>query len=437
VPPSLAPSTAEVVVVKKFERGLRCQDVHAGLRTVDSNSALLAQLEDTRVVGMAASLAATIRGQDVIQDAQLLKVVAADQIDIDHFAYNDVIEVLEGAELVHSVIRDGKKITSFQESIPFHQDLYSRLGAAWRERKPTQFEDEFVTTVHHLASGPIPGDELVKRVGIDKGSCRDIIDLGKRCELIKSIDTKNGSILYSPFMGFEHPDVLVEVVAKYGSERLQEELDQVRCYQGLPVNEKKHPVLADAITRGFISAPSVQRPDKAAQSFACLPYTINRDFLTVKKTVLDKALAVLACVRCGQHFGGATGITAPIRLLTKLCDKSSGYSIGAHSSARRQYQLLFRMQVVDFEPSGDWARPRLIATDDNLAAVRLAIELLTYGEPMIDRVGVEGTARAYLDQDSARYLNPLATVQERRNRILLTGEQFEPLMHALMGRVAL
>jgi hypothetical protein len=303
---------------------------------------------------------------------------------------------------------------------------------------PSMFEEEFVNTVHHLASGPIPADELVARVGIEKRSARDVIELGTRCELIKTVETSNGRILYSPFIAFEHPDMLGEIMTKHGSERLQEELDQVRRHQGLPVDAAKHPALADAITHGLVSAPSVLRPEGAEQSFACLPYTINREFLTVKKSVLDKALAVLACVRCGQHFGGATSIFAPVRLLDKLLDSSTGHTIKPHSSSRRQYQLLFRMQVIDFEPVGEWAQPRLIPTEDNIEAVRLAIQLLLYGEPLQDRSGSEDAARAYLDQEGARYLSPLATVQERRRkRVMLTGEEFEPIMHALMGRVAL
>lgn len=65
--------------MQRFEQGLRCQDIHSGLRAIDPNSPALAPLDDTRMVGMAATLAATIRGQDVIRDAQTLKVVAADQ----------------------------------------------------------------------------------------------------------------------------------------------------------------------------------------------------------------------------------------------------------------------------------------------------------------------------------------------------------------------
>lgn len=50
--------------LQDFQAGLRCHDVHVGLRNVDPNSATAAPLADTRMVGMAASLASTIRGQE-------------------------------------------------------------------------------------------------------------------------------------------------------------------------------------------------------------------------------------------------------------------------------------------------------------------------------------------------------------------------------------
>jgi|GEM_PF-4820947 hypothetical protein len=53
-----------------FKAGLCCYDVHAGLRNVDPNSSRHAPLAETRMVGMAASLAALIRGPIVIHDAR-------------------------------------------------------------------------------------------------------------------------------------------------------------------------------------------------------------------------------------------------------------------------------------------------------------------------------------------------------------------------------
>ena len=69
-------------------------------------------------------------------------------------------------------------------------------------------------------------------------------------------------------------------------------------------------------------APAVERPDGLLQPFGALPYSVDRDLLKGRKPILDKALAVLACLRCGQHFGGATNLPAAslVMVIDKLLD---------------------------------------------------------------------------------------------------------------------
>lgn len=422
--------------MEKFEQGLRCQDIHAGLRAIDPNSAALGRLDDTRMVGMAASLATAVRGQDVIRDAQTLKMVAADQLDVDSLAFPAVIEILDAAGFVHTVARRGGKITSFVEEVPFHQDLYETLGEVWAERAPTEMEQEMVATVHRLAAGPVPAEELASELGLNRGDVPGLLDLAREADLVKGVTTVDGEILYSPFMGFEHPGVLGEVLASFGPDQFQDELARLRSYQGMPVNRDHYPAITDAVARGLITAPSVERPDRVAQPFATLPYTPDSTLFGVRKPVLDKALAVLACVRCGQHYGGATAISSPLAILDALLDPARDHRLRPHSSHRRQYQLLFRRQIVDFIPSGAWVIPRLIDTEDNIAAVRLARDLISYGEPLENRTGSDDEARRLL-MTEGHYFTPMQTVQQRRREVHLTGKQYERAMDALMGRTAL
>jgi hypothetical protein len=426
----------EVRPVKRFEQGLRCQDIHAGLRAVDPNSPALGRLDDTRMVGMAASLAAMIRGQDVIRDAQTLKLVAADQLDVDSLAFPAVIEILDAAGFVHTVERKGGKIVSFVEGIPFHEDLYETLGEVWTDRSPTEIEQEMVATVHRLAAGPVPAEELADELGLNSRDVPDLLGLAREADLVKGVTTVDGEVLYSPFMGFEHPEVMGEVLQAHGPDQFQEEVARLRAYQGLPVEPGTFPALMDAVARGLIAAPSVERPDHVAQPFATLPYTPDPSLFSVRKPILDKALVVLACVRCGQHFGGATAITTPLAILDALLDPARGHKLRPHSSHRRQYQLLFRRQIVDFIPSGSWVIPRLIDTEDNVAAVKLARDLIAYGEPLQNRTGSDEEARRLL-MTEAGYLTPIQTVHQRRKELRLTPKQYEKAMDALMGRSAL
>ncbi|WP_199179524.1 hypothetical protein [Mycolicibacterium goodii] len=418
-----------------FKAGLRCGDVHAGLRNVDPNSPGSIPLADTRVIGMAANLASLVRGQDIITDAEALKTIAAEQLDISPYAFRDVVDTLERAGLVDDVQRSGSKVVSFTETVPFYEDLYDRLGGTWRSGTPSQFEQEMIAVVERLATSPVPAEELEDELGLDRGDIPRLLDIGYASELVKRIDIIDGPVLYSPFYGFENPELLASLLQDHGSGRFAEDLEAVRAHQGLPLDEQQYPALADAIARGFIIAPSVRTPDGRDQPFAAVPYLPDTSLFTVRKPVLDKALAVLACVRCGQHFGGATSTRSPAAVLTALLDPNRGHRLRPHGSHQRQYQLLFRMQIVDFVPSGNWVRPQLITTEDNLAAVQLALDLLTFGEPLHGRVG-DDEARGLLSSTST-YDAPVQTVARRRNQKTLSDAEYRSILDAAMGRSAL
>ncbi|MCP2325242.1 hypothetical protein HDA40_003749 [Hamadaea flava] len=386
-------------------------------------------------MGMAASLASLVRGQDVVSDAEALKTIVAEQLDISPYAFGAVVDTLERAGLVDDVQRRGQKILGFTENVPYHEDLYERLGGAWRSDQPSQLEQEMLAVVDRLAHSPVPSEELENELGLDHRDVPRLIEIGKAASLINGVALIDGEVLYSPFFGFENPALLGSLLEQHGSGRIAEELAAVRSHQGLPVDDKGFPALADAISRGFILAPSVTRPEGFDQPFATLPYLPDPSLLTARKAVLEKALAVIACVRCGEHFGGATSARDPARVLTALLDPDRGHRLRPHGSHQRQYQLLFRMQIVDFVPSGNWVMPQLIVTDDNVEAVRLARDLMTYGEPIEDRAG-DDAARGLLSLNSP-YQAPLQTVSRRREKKTLTDKEYSALIATAMGRAAL
>ncbi len=158
-----------------FDEGLRCQDVHAGLRNIDPNSGILTPLTETQKIGMAASLASLVRGQDVIDDAQSLRAVAAEQLDVSPFAFNDVIYSLERVGFITNIKTASNKILSFSENVPFYESLYGSLGGAWREGAPTELEQQVVLLVHALADAPLPVEELSDRLGLDSGDLPQLL----------------------------------------------------------------------------------------------------------------------------------------------------------------------------------------------------------------------------------------------------------------------
>lgn len=423
-----------------FEEGLRCQDVHSGVRNVDPNSALLQPLVDTRIVGMAATVAGLIRGNDVINDAQALMSIAASQLDVDMLAFNEVITLLAGAGFVQGVQRSGGKIQSFTENVPYFDDLYTRLGDVWRDRNPTELEQQLLVVVHGLSQAPLPLEMLENTYGLDRSDMAHLIQVATDSGLMQRVHAIDGDIAYSPFFGFENPALLSTLVDTHGGEQLALEFAAVRARQGLPISAEHFPVLTDAVAKGLIMAPTVVTPGGKAQAFAALPYIADQKLLSARKPVLDKALAVIACLRCAESFGGYSSLDAAglVNVIDKLLDPYRGF-LAPHSGHRRQYELMRNAGLIvfgpDTMPDGKWVTPRFVDTPDNREALKLARELLTHGELVEHRV--EDTLARQTLQSGRKYMAPMQTVHRTRKNAQPTARQFDKIFEAAMGTRAL
>lgn len=211
-----------------FDEGLRCQDVHSGLRNLDPNSPVLAPLTETQKIGMAAGLASLIKGQDVVVDAQALRTVAAEQLDVSPYAFNDVVYSLEQAGFVSNIQTSGSRIISFNEEVPYYRGMYEGLGEAWRDNAPSALEQQVVALVDGLASAPLPVEELADRLGLDSSDLPQILEVGRESHLVKIIDLSDGKMAYSPFMGFEKPDAISDLVIQYGGHEIADAFQTLR-----------------------------------------------------------------------------------------------------------------------------------------------------------------------------------------------------------------
>ena len=417
--------------MEAYDAGLRCQDVNSGLRTFDASSPSLTPLKKTRLVGMAADLAALVRDTPLISNMSALEGVAAGELDIPSTSFDPVLAVLEGAELVELTRDPAGDVTGLTSEVPYYRDLYSTLGESWRERGPSQLEEELVAVVDRLAAGPVPAEVLTEAIDIEKSDISRILDLGQEAQLIKSISSADGSILYSPFTAFENPKLLYDLAEFHGSDQMLADFDALRQKQGLAVTPESFPLLYDAVARGLLLAPSVELPNGGRQPFAVLPYTLDRQLLVGEKPVLDKALAVVACVRCGEEFGGYSDLPSATAAINKLLREGE---LAPHSSSKRQYRLMHNKGIVAYGPDpmpwGSWIVPTLIDTKDNRQAMEIALDLITLGEPMAGRDA--STAREHLASD-ARYLNPMKTVAASRPRLLQSETEYSRIIAAVMG----
>ncbi|HEV2782867.1 MAG TPA: hypothetical protein VGX25_26050 [Actinophytocola sp.] len=165
--------------------------------------------------------------------------------------------------------------------------------------------------------------------------------------------------------------------------------------------------------------------------FATLPYTLDRGLLVGEKPVLDKALAIIAYVRCGEQFGGFSKLSSAAYAVNGLPKYGA---LSPHSSHSRQYRLMRNKGIITFEPDtnpgGSWVTATLVDTADNRRALQIARDLLTLGESFSGRDAE--TARELLSTD-ARYLNPMKTVKATKPRLVHKEAEYSRLISAVMG----
>ncbi|CAM5522529.1 hypothetical protein [Pseudomonas fragi] len=351
--------------------GRRSQDVQSGLRDV-SDLRVSATIPVTRQIGMAAQLAVHIRGLDTIENI----------VGFHHFCNNlgitsdslpTVLGTLEQIGWIRVVpnVFAPKRI---EENIPFFQELYGLLGEQWSERKPGELEQATMAIIDRLTVAPVPLETLALELGLKPVDIQTVIDIGDLGGYLRQYDSPkdNIPILYAPLFTEENPETLLNFIAKNpGSHSAIESVFQAaRSHPGAPISalEVSNPLVLELVNENILRAPAIISSG-GAQSFAFAPYKT-----TQPRAILEKARIILACVRYGEGYSSITQIADPSAILKGLRDRKM---IGRtpHSNIQSQYAAAANMGVGWIEPEGGRFRFRLYDTEDNLAAVDLAIAM--------------------------------------------------------------
>jgi len=430
------------------EQALRCEDVATAMSGAVATRDEGPDLGWTRRVGTAAAVAATIRGERFVPDAPALRHAVPALTGPGAPSLREVLEVLEVLEVVTDIERRGDTVVSFAESVPDHGDLYGAVGDLWRAGATDERELVFVALVHRLATGPVAADVVAGELGLECDAAAALIEVGRDLRLVDAVATADGEVLYSPLLTFEHPEAMFDVLVLHGPERLQGELGALRRHQGLPVSSAEFPALHDAVGRGLVTAPSLACPSHDIQPFACLPTTGDGATTDVERIVTTKALALLSCVRAAQRFDGSRSFRSPQDVLDWLLLGARPPTPGREAPGAGHDVMLARARLLECVVAGDALLPVLIATEDNVAAVELARDLLILGDPLEVRPGVSAEAPAVLTRPG-EYLTPLQTVQrhhaagppdrglERALTVLVGRSQLELALADVMGRAPL
>ncbi len=418
------------------EIGLRAQDIQTGLQDVGLGGPASGLLDTTRLIGMAERLAIHIRGAEVIDDYERLCAVGS-RLGIDSLVLPNVLEVLEEAEFV-TVQRGGTRVV--YEDVPYFGDIYERLGSLWRSRRTTEIEQASVHLLQTLASAPLTANDLSQSLGLTKPDLALIKDLGDTGGYIRAYRSPSDGdeVVYSPLFWDEHPEAVYSLLKKYTAEEIAAAIGGVREYQGLPLLDltstptRETQILLEAINYGILPTPAVDA-SRGKRYFAFTPYAGSLPLSASEKAVVQKARAVLACIRYGQHFGGITKIRHPELILNALAEKGR---LGAHSEIGRQYSLLVMEgvgRIVKDSIYSDRYHFVLIDTEDNKKALAVARDMLVVGEAITER-GLDKPVRDVLFS-SGVVQEPLTTLAEFKRNPKYSDESIKRDFERLVDRV--
>jgi hypothetical protein len=414
--------------------GLRAQDIHTCLQKVNLTWPVAGKLDTTRLIGMAERLAIHIRGKEIVPDNEVLKAISS-QLGIDSLVLNSVLDLLEEVGFVQ---RRGDQI---YDRIPYFTNIYEVMGKYWQNRSTTEVEQVSIMLLDDLARSPLPEAQARKKYSISDRDFTIVTQLGETGAYFRRYKSPadNTGVLSSPVFWDENPEALFDMLKKYSAAEVAEAITSVKVYQGYPIVNLKNPhvsrkdlIILEAMNRGVLPSPSVEsRAGK--RHFAFTPYSGGIVLTLQERAILDKARALLACIRYGEHFASITRIQEPLSIINALEGRKK---IGPHSEARLQYLILWEKGIVRFTKDTIYSNRywlHLIDSEENMKALRLARDMITVGEAVTDR-GIDPQVNAYLSSPGT-YSEPLTALVERRQELPNSSTDISALLDQITDTI--
>lgn len=385
----------------------------------------------TKRLGAAVRVANLIKGQDVISDYNYL-LAAAGELKIPADTLDKSLEELEDIGYV-TLHKSAGEIRKIEERIPLLEEQYASIGEKWRLTSPTDIEKTTVNILDELMIAPHKERNIIAKFNLDHESFGIITDVGKTGAFYESYTSPvdGSSIGFSPLYHDENPEKLITLFEKFPTEDVSEKIRRIRNYQGLPLENISEPILIEAIKTGCIPTPSVN--STSGEKFFAFTPLIGVGKL--EKALLEKARAIVSCVRYGQTYAGITKINDPLAILHKL---KYSKRIGSHSEIKRQYALLHKLGVgrITKDPfnSGRF-NFEIIDTVDNLRSLDLAIQYLTVKEVVKFDESVLKAKQLLLPGVSGSYGSTTMTRMSTKNlkQTQMSKSSIDALNHLIIG----
>lgn len=201
--------------------------------------------------------------------------------------------------------------------------------------------------------------------------------------------------------------------------------EAVRAYPGWPLSAivknmaigdiKLHPeqvkVVQELARKGVLQPPAVTTVRSGTNYFLFTPPIGNERIRVVEKEVYEMAMAIISAARQGQHFARYP-IRSPRAVINALL--RDGW-LRATTEAKEQWRAVALLRICKLIPKGDnFYEVHLIPMEENIKAVRLALQLLDVGDVKEER-GLDPEVRLMLDGGDMyqETLRSLGTVRQK------------------------
>lgn len=381
--------------------GLRTQDFHEALKETKAFGPKEANFGTTLLIGKCASIAMHLKGLLYIDDYTALMYAAA-ELGVTAIELREVLHQLEVVDFVR-LVKSGAKVVRVDIRVPEFRSGYEDLGELWKTLHPTEMEQAGLLTLSNLLSSPSPEASLTA-LGLDSSALASMQDVMSSGQLIRSQTVSGERLLYTPLAVDNDPTTYLQWTRTYPDE-IGELMQMLVSYQGLPssspqVVQKRS--VQDAIQTGVLMPVRINGAT-GEQNFLFAP---KGGLASEERVVLDKARAILASVRYGQHFAAGRPILYPKAILSQLLTNRR-FKQG-HPDLRMQYNLLTEKLIGRpvQETNGRW-NYEIVDTEENIKAFHVAIDMLELGETPTMHIDLEAkkamlTPRGYLGPISTR-----------------------------------
>lgn len=416
----------------------KCYDIQVSLSGRE-----VPEFEFIPKVGMMISLALHLRGLPIL-DYEKLKLVSSHYFKIPPLLLKDLLKDLENVGFV-KLYSKGSTLKKVQPQIPYFDSIYNKIGVyanlEWSLNEQEQLALEIMSK---LADAPTERSNVYS-IGAEKKIVDRNLQVGKEGGYIIDRKARGKTILLSPLFFSENSDVFADLTAKSGSKRIVQVLELIKRAQGWPLAlvEKDMKINGEPISKddlnilkrlaedGAVKPPSITTGHSGHNYFMFTPAPGASKLSPTKREIYERAMAFVSSVRQGQFLAKKYRILYPSAILRSL--KHSGY-LRSTSETFEQYHQLAIMKVGKMvNVGGDRYQFHLIKSEENLAALDLAITLIDNGS--ISNMEINDEAKLALEKEqiyiesiiSSHHLRKSSTVtldeeaKEEFDNLLLSG----------------